>query len=721
VAEPAAGREDYIRAQIQTLTRYWVDIILVLGTVMFLLLGIMDYFVVPDNFHTFFMVRTAVAAALLILYLLHNLFRRRITSPRFHYAIILVGTFLSAVTIEWMVLQLGGDSSFYYAGHNLLVICVLGFVPLNIALSAVFLVLIYTIYLAPILLFDQITSPAIFVSNNAFLVSTFIIALVWRALSQRNLIRTLGLQYDLDKDKTQLELYSTNLERLVDARTRELNKSELMFRSLFELATDGIMLMDPAGTIINANQRACEIHGFEREALMGTNIALLETEENKAIFRERMERILGGESLLYETEHYRKDGTKISLEVSSRAIEVEGASIIQSFHRDVTEKKGLQEQILHSQKMDSIGLLAGGIAHDFNNILTSILGSTELLLLKDDVDEFTNRCAQNIEAVARQAVNMVSKLLSFARRGSFEALSFSVNSVLNDTMEMVARLIPGDIEVTQELHEPSPAVEGDPSQIEQVVMNLVLNARDAMSGGGTLALRTSVVELGAADLDIDANVTPGRYVRLSVSDTGSGIEEEHLAHIFEPFFTTKEKGKGTGLGLAMLYGIVKEHKGYVTLRSVVDEGTTFHVYLPVKEQLSLLSEETHEVRAREGETILAIDDEETILDFMKDTLSGRGFSVFTSSDPRNAVDLFEQNRNSIDLIITDMVMPAMDGRQVVEAVRTINPRVKIIVSTGFSEDLGTIPIDGFLKKPFTGNVLLQTVRHTLDKKSGKRS
>jgi signal transduction histidine kinase len=434
-----------------------------------------------------------------------------------------------------------------------------------------------------------------------------------------------------------------------------------------------------------------------------------------------MERIVGGESLLFETEHYRKDGTKVSLEVSSRAIEVEGASIIQSFHRDVTEKKRLQQQILHSQKMDSIGLLAGGIAHDFNNILTSILGSTELLLLKDDVDEFTNRCAQNIEAVARQAVNMVSKLLSFARRGSFESLSFSLNSVLNDTMEMVGRLIPKEIIVTQELHEPSPAVEGDPSQLEQVIMNLVLNARDAMPGGGTLRVRTTVVELGPADLDIDANVAPGRYVRLSVSDTGSGIAEEHLPHIFEPFFTTKEKGKGTGLGLAMLYGIVKEHEGYVIVQSAVGKGTTFHVYLPVKEQMSLLPEETKDVSAREGETILAIDDEEAILDFVKDTLSGRGFTVMTANDPRTGVDTYAQNPDSVDLIITDMVMPAMDGRQVVEAVRSINPRVKIIITTGFSEDLGGIPTEGFLKKPFSGNALLQTVRQTLDKKTGKRS
>jgi CheY-like chemotaxis protein len=316
---------------------------------------------------------------------------------------------------------------------------------------------------------------------------------------------------------------------------------------------------------------------------------------------------------------------------------------------------------------------------------------------------------------------MVSKLLSFARRGSFESLSFSLNSVLNDTMEMVGRLIPKEIIVTQELHEPSPAVEGDPSQLEQVIMNLVLNARDAMPGGGTLRVRTTVVELGPADLDIDANVAPGRYVRLSVSDTGSGIAEEHLPHIFEPFFTTKEKGKGTGLGLAMLYGIVKEHEGYVIVQSAVGKGTTFHVYLPVKEQMSLLPEETKDVSAREGETILAIDDEEAILDFVKDTLSGRGFTVMTASDPSAGVATYAQNPDSVDLIITDMVMPAMDGRQVVEAVRSINPRVKIIITTGFSEDLGGIPTEGFLKKPFSGNALLQTVRQTLDKKTGKRS
>jgi PAS domain S-box-containing protein len=713
-APPAMEKAEYISDQLLRLTHYWIGVILAVGAFLFLLFGVVDYFVTPEYFNGFFLLRAAVAATLALLAALNRASGGdRITRARL-YAVILAAAVVSAAVIEAMILKLGGHESYYYAGLSLVVISALGIVPLSVAISVICVGLIYAIYLVPIILLDSITNVSVFVSNNAFLLSTFVIALVWRSLEQKNLIKTLGLQYELDKDKKQLELYSTRLEHLVEARTRKLNKSELMFRSLFEHANDGIMITDREGTIVNVNRKASEIHGFDENALKGTSITLLETEENKPLFRERMRRILMGESLLFETRHYRKDGSRVSLEVSSRAIEVEGRTLIQSFQRDITEKKRLEQQILHSQKMDSIGLLAGGIAHDFNNILTSILGFAELMMLDDDLGEYASRHSRNIENAARQATQMVSKLLSFARRSSFEPVPFSVNSVMDDTLDMVARLIPKEIRLKREFLEVSPVVEGDPSQLEQVIMNLVLNARDAMPDGGKIVVSSRLVVLGPTDLKVDADVVPGEYVSIVVSDTGVGIPEENLSHIFEPFYTTKEKGKGTGLGLAMLYGIVREHKGYVTVRSRVGSGTAFTVYLPVSDRTSFVRESGAEAAARGNETILAIDDEKHILEFIRETLEGRGFSVITTDDPVNGMRLYRSDPEKFDLVITDILMPAMDGTRLIDFIRKIRPEAKVVAATAFSEDIGVVKADALLRKPFSGSKLLMTIRDALD-------
>ncbi|MDA8169981.1 MAG: PAS domain S-box protein [Nitrospiraceae bacterium] len=541
---------------------------------------------------------------------------------------------------------------------------------------------------------------------------------MWRTLSQKVLINTYSLQYDLDKEKQQLAVYSTRLEQLVEERTREMNKSEIMFRSLFENAQDGILITDPKGTILNLNRALCEIHGFDRNSLIGTNIALLETGEDRTRFSQKMVRVIKGEPLLYETTHYRKDGSRVSLEVTSKLIEVEDNKLIQSFCRDITDKKKMQAQLMHSQKMDSIGQLAGGIAHDFNNILTSILGFAEIILHQEDVSESVLSKVRIIEKVSRQAAQMVSKLLSFARRGNFEPVPFDINKVINDTLEMMSRLIPSHIEIEKNLEERIPAVSGDVTQMEQVIMNLIINARDAMPEKGTLKVSTSLMELGPRGLAIDAQVERGTYVNITVSDTGKGIAEEHLSHIFEPFFTTKEKGKGTGLGLAMVYGIVKEHKGYITVSSRLGEGTVFNVYLPVSDRPGRVEEPSGEWVTGD-ETILAIDDESPVLEFIKETLKARGFKVIATDNSVQGLRLYQENHNKISLVITDMLMPVLNGRELIEGITAVNPMAKIIAITGFNADPEDHKPAVFLRKPFSGGKLLLAVREALD--SGIRS
>lgn len=706
-------REEYIKTRLLDLSCYWYDIILILAAVLFLLFGILDYFVSPEKFSMFFVLRLSVAGLLLCLFLLNKLFRKLGKSKFFLYASSSLATIASAIAIEIMILALGGHKSFYYAGLNLIVICVLGFFLINLAFSAILGMSVYLVYIIPILFSGPITDRATFIANNFFFLSTMLLAIVWRSLSQKTLIKNLGLQYDLDREREHLALYSNQLENLVEERTRELNKSELMYRSLFEHANDGIMIMDTGGTILNVNNKICELHGFDRDSFIGANLTVFETEEDKALFHERMQQILDGESLLYETRHYKKNGEKITLEVSSRALEVDGNILVQAFHRDITEKKRLQSQLLHSQKMDSVGQLAGGIAHDFNNILASILGFAEIILLDEEVEEGVGRRIKQIEGAARKAAQLVSKLLSFARRADFDTYPFNINMVITDTVDMISRLIPRNIRIRKALMEPIPAVKGDPNQIEQVIMNLILNARDAMPEGGELLILTAPFELEkGAPLPLP-EMAPGSYIRLSVSDTGVGISEKHLSRIFEPFFTTKAKAKGTGLGLAMVYGIVKAHKGYITVNSRPGKGTTFEIYLPVSDVSSPVRI-TPVVESEIGghATILAIDDEMDILQIIEEILSRKGFQVLATEDPLRALAMYREKHASIDLVITDILMPAMNGAQLVDGIRTINPLVKGIGITGFSAG-DQVRCDAVLKKPFTGSKLLSTIHEVL--------
>jgi len=490
-----------------------------------------------------------------------------------------------------------------------------------------------------------------------------------------------------------------------------------MLKTLFENANDGILIMDDKGVIVDANQRACEMYDREKKDFIGADIELLgpDTDKNRLLWRERLERLLNGEPLLFETEHYGKDENKVSIEISAKAIQIDGRLLIQSFHRDLTEKKRLQAQLLHSQKMESIGTLAGGIAHDFNNILTAILGYADLILLNDKLSPEIANKVRVIETSARQASQMVSKLLSFARRGSVESVPFRINAVIEDTLSMVSRLVPSDIELRKELDNSIPPVEGDVSQIEQVLMNLIINAKDAMPDGGEISITTKLVEIKHNSLDIPATIKNGEYVHITVRDTGTGISEKHLPHIFEPFYTTKEKGKGTGLGLAMVYGIIKEHGGYITVESKEGHETKFNIYLPVSKKQFFRGSLEGAERITGVETILVIDDEIPILQLIKEALFRSGFNVIVYDNPLHGLEFFEANKSKIDLVITDIVMPSMDGAQLIAKLRELNPRTKIIATTGFSEDVGNVWIDGFLKKPFQSSKLLSVIRSVLDR------
>ena len=425
-------KDRYIEQELTKITNFWLSVGLVLGAFVITFLNVLDRFADPENATRFLLYRLACSFSMLILFLIN---RNRVNKTS-QNLIIISSTVLTSVTVELMILSSGGHQSTYYAGIVLTLVFVLGFIPCFLKTAVLIVTIAYAIYFIPIILFDNISNMQTFIGNNAFLLSTASVTIVIRFLNQKRLTSELALQYDLNKEKQKLETYSTQLEELVQERTKELSISEKWYRSIFDNATDGVIVLDKNGVIVNVNQKACEIHGFERNALVGINVELLEAGTGKENHEEIMSRILKGETLIYETEHYRKDGSKVFLEISSKAIEIGGELYIQSFYRDITEKKRIQEQLMQSQKMESVGSLAGGIAHNFNNILTAILGYSELLLEFSALDETSKQRVKNIESSARKAGVMVSKLLSFARREAHEVFPLNINDVINDSVKL---------------------------------------------------------------------------------------------------------------------------------------------------------------------------------------------------------------------------------------------------------------------------------------------
>ncbi len=712
-------KEIYVEQEILKILQHWGGIALIGGAAVFLLLSLLDYFVTPENFLRFLTYRLGAAFLFICIYYLN----KQKTNKLYQISIFIVGTLIASITVELMVLSFGAHQSIYYAGIIITLIFCLGFLPLfSIKTTVALAAITYLTYLLPILVLDNITNLKVFINNNVFLLATASIGIFWRYYNDSLVQKNLSLEYDLSKDKEQLEKYSLHLEDLVAVRTQDLNKSEQWHRSLFENATDGIVILDKNGVIVKTNEKACEMHGFNSETLVGTHIKLLEdTGSNKEKMVERMRRILAGETLVYETRHNKKDGAAIDLEVSAKSITIDNETFIQSFYRDITERKKLQEHLSQSQKMESIGVLAGGIAHDFNNILTAILGHAEIIRRNSVLDVKSTNSLGVIEDASRRAGRMISRLLGFARKSKYEFVPLQLNDVVYDTLKLLERVIDKNIELTVELDSHIAPILGDTNQIEQIVMNLIINARDAMPKGGRIVIKTSAVDVGQGMPNIPAYILPGEYVMLSLSDTGLGIPKDTINKIFEPFFTTKERGKGTGLGLSMVYGAVKEHKGYITVASEPGAGTLFSIYLPASHTAALVQKQESLNSVGGNETLLIVDDEKTTLNTVQETLASHGYKTFAISDSPSALSIFKKIPQEIALVITDIAMPHMDGMELIRQIKEIKPEIKIIAMSGHAKYIadkdGIREIDGFMKKPFESPYLLSVVRRILDAKT----
>jgi signal transduction histidine kinase/CheY-like chemotaxis protein len=390
----------------------------------------------------------------------------------------------------------------------------------------------------------------------------------------------------------------------------------------------------------------------------------------------------------------------------------------QHAYRDLTQT---QAQLIQAQKMEAVGRLAGGVAHDFNNLLTVIIGRTQLLLLRLPSENQARRDAELIRSTARRAAELTQQLLAFSRRQILQPRLLNLNTLVANLSTMLRRLIGEDIELVTAIS-PSPGwVNADPGQIEQVLMNLTINARDAMPQGGQLSIETANVLLDRPASEELPDLLPGRYVRLSVRDTGVGMDAETRSHLFEPFFTTKEPGRGTGLGLATVYGIVQQSGGHITVDSQPGQGATFTIYLPQIEQaVESLESATSDVRPTCGqETILLAEDEAEVRELAAEILQQAGYTVLQAEHGPAALRVSLRHEAPIQLLLTDVVMPGMNGRDLANRLRQVRPGLQILYMSGYTDEVlgrhGIVdPNIAFLQKPFTADVLLQAVRGALE-------
>jgi len=401
---------------------------------------------------------------------------------------------------------------------------------------------------------------------------------------------------------------------------------------------------------------------------------------------------------------------------------------IEGFVHDITdrreseeEKRRLLEQLVQSQKMEAVGQLAGGIAHDFNNLLTAITGYSELLLGELPPEDLRRSHAEEIRKAGERAASLTQQLLAFSRRQVLEPKILDVNTVVSDIERMLRRLIGEHIELKTRKEADLWRVRADPGQIEQAILNLVINARDAMPNGGTLAIETNNTHLDEGFASSHVPTHPGEYVEVAITDTGSGITEEVMARLFEPFFTTKEVGKGTGLGLSTTYGIVKQSGGYLWCESEVGRGTTFRVYLPrVDEPVTQPEPRPAQPPIHPGdETILLVEDEPEVRSLVQRILKTQGYTVVTAANPDEAIAVAREFKGTIQVMVTDVVMPGMSGLQLAARLMPMRPNMRVLFVSGYTHDAighhGVLdPGTAFLQKPFTPNALARKVREVLE-------
>jgi len=511
---------------------------------------------------------------------------------------------------------------------------------------------------------------------------------------------------------------------LIYEDTTELKKAEGKYKTTLRTAFDGFYILDLQGRFLDMNDAYCRLTGYNREELLTMSLVDIEVKETPKEIKKHIKKVVEKGEDHFETCIKCKDGRIIDVEVNCNYVNIdEGKFFV--FLRDITERKKvekerkkLEEQLFHSQKMESIGRLAGGIAHDFNNILSAIMGWAELLKIEfTDSGSTAKKAADIIMKSAERGAELTKQLLGFARKENYSPETLNINNIIKDVIKVSEKIFEKNINVIYELDDNICNIEADKNQIEQVLTNIIINAKDAMPGGGNLIIKTKNVTSYREYTEKYPEIRPAQYVKILITDTGIGMPKEVKDRIFEPFFTTKEVGKGTGLGLVTVYGIIKNHRGYIYCDSICNEGTTFTVYLPVSEKY--ITKEKEEQTVKKGnEMILMIDDEEEILNMTKLQLENFGYKVLIANDGDTAVEIYKKKKNDIDLVLLDVIMPNKTAKDTYKDLKEINPDVKILLISGLGQygkatEILNIGANDFIQKPFKMHELTKHIYKVL--------
>jgi PAS domain S-box-containing protein len=522
-------------------------------------------------------------------------------------------------------------------------------------------------------------------------------------------------------------LYVGQVQDITERKRAE--ESLKLFRTLIDHSNDAIEVIDPAtGRFLDMNQKGREDLQYSREEILRLSVMDIDPSVAKRGWDKSLEHFRRTDILVLETEHQRKDGSVFPVEINSKLVRMDRDYLV-AVVRDITERKKSEEALHESeerfrqaQKMEAVGQLAGGVAHDFNNLLTIISGYSEILFPMLGPDDPKRELVKSISEAGERAASLTRQLLAFSRKTVLEPKVLDLNEVVRDTGKLLRRLIGEDILFTTVLDPTISRVKVDPDQLGQVLMNLAVNARDAMPKGGKLTVETRNVELDREYTRLRPEAMAGQYVLLAMTDTGNGMSTEVKARIFEPFFTTKGVGKGTGLGLAVVLGIVKQSGGHVEVYSELDIGTTFKIYLPVVEEKASDSKLIDIGESGFGtETILVVEDEDGVRGLAVLVLKTYGYKVVAASNGKEAMRLVAKHQGGIDLMVTDVVMPGIGGPDLAEALLPYVPQMKVLFSSGYTDDAvirhGLLQEKvAFLQKPYSPLALVRKVRQVLDEK-----
>ena len=544
-----------------------------------------------------------------------------------------------------------------------------------------------------------------------------------------------GERYAFDAEEVRLLMELANdlsfgIGAIRDHRALSEGQAQLaLFRQVLDRSNDAVFIADATtGRFVDFNETAARQLGYSRDELLALGLTdVVPRLQDERDLRETIRRTSGADDPVSRSTHRRKDGTEFSVEVARTRIETGGRRLLLGIARDISERQGaetereaLQQKLLQSQKMESVGRLAGGVAHDFNNLLTVINTTADLVLSELEPNAPMRTDLQEIRAAGDRAADLTRQLLAFSRQQVMRREVLSLNDLVSDFLKMLRRLIGEDIVVDVRPGADRPSVIADRGQLGQVLMNLCVNARDAMPGGGTLTISTSTVSIDATHAARHATMQPGPHVLLAVSDSGEGMPAETQAHIFEPFFTTKESGKGTGLGLSTVYGIVKQSGGSIWVYSEPGHGTTFKVYLPLAQREAPERRPPAIASQVSGsETILVVEDEPAIRTVVRRMLERAGYRVIEAASGEEALERIAENKGPLDLVMTDLVMPGMSGAELAQQLRRERPSLRILLTSGYSAEAVAGRFTGaerwrLISKPYTVSDLLHEVREALD-------